>query len=181
MLEELCKRIQHCCATLRRSRNKKMWELLAKTFDRFQTLRNNMQQHPTTCYTNTHASSENQVQSVGSEEKAGRKFSSTARTWKLSLRPFSWLDWLPLGLRGWFTRSSRVWMKTWASCRKSLKNRLGRRTLNSRSLWAPVNSYFGKFYWNSDTFNLTSHSGFTYRLVKTGLSTLPDNPGDSRF
>ena len=28
---------------------KKCWELLAKKFDRFQTLRNNTQQHPTTC------------------------------------------------------------------------------------------------------------------------------------
>ena len=28
---------------------KKCWELLAETFDRFQTLRNNTQQHPTTC------------------------------------------------------------------------------------------------------------------------------------
>ena len=143
-----------------------------------------MQQHPTTCYTNTHASSENQVQSVGSEEKAGRKFSSTARTWKLSLRPFSWLDWLPLGLRGWFTRSSRVWMKTWASCRKSLKNRLGRRTLNSRSLWAPVNSYFGKFYWNSDTFNLTSHSGFTYASWRQGCQLsriIRETPGFKPF
>ena len=28
---------------------KKCWELLAEKFDRFQTLRNNAQQHPTTC------------------------------------------------------------------------------------------------------------------------------------
>ena len=28
---------------------KKFWELLAEKFDRFQTLRNNKQQHPTTC------------------------------------------------------------------------------------------------------------------------------------
>ena len=28
---------------------KKCWELLAEKFDRFQTLRNNKQQHPTTC------------------------------------------------------------------------------------------------------------------------------------
>ena len=28
---------------------KKCWELLAEEFDRFQTLRNNTQQHPTTC------------------------------------------------------------------------------------------------------------------------------------
>ena len=28
---------------------KKCWELLAVTFDRFQTLRNNTEQHPTTC------------------------------------------------------------------------------------------------------------------------------------
>ena len=33
--------------------------------------------------------------------------------------------------------------------------------LNKRTL----NSYFGKFYWNFHTFILTSHSGFTYRLV----------------
>ena len=34
--------------------------------------------------------------------------------------------------------------------------------INKRTL----NSYFGKFYWNFDKFILTSHSGFTYRLVK---------------
>ena len=34
--------------------------------------------------------------------------------------------------------------------------------INKRAL----NSYFGKFYWNFVTFILTSHSGFTYRLVK---------------
>ena len=45
MLEELCKRIQHCCATLRRSRNKRN----VGKFDWFQTLRNNSQQHATTC------------------------------------------------------------------------------------------------------------------------------------
>ena len=34
MLEEVCKRIQHCCATLRRShtQKKKCWELLAQKF-----------------------------------------------------------------------------------------------------------------------------------------------------
>ena len=31
------------------SEQKKCWELLAEKFDRFQTLRNNTQQHPTTC------------------------------------------------------------------------------------------------------------------------------------
>ena len=30
-------------------KQKKCWELLAEKFDRFQTLRNNTQQHPTTC------------------------------------------------------------------------------------------------------------------------------------
>ena len=50
MLEELCKRIQHCCATLRAiTEQKKSWELLAEKFHWFQTLRNNTQQHPTTC------------------------------------------------------------------------------------------------------------------------------------
>ena len=48
MLEELCKRIQHCCATFRRSR-KKCCESLAEKFDRFQTLRNSTQQHPRAC------------------------------------------------------------------------------------------------------------------------------------
>ena len=43
MLEELCKQIQHCSASLQRSRNKKKcWEL-------FQTLRNNSPQHGTGC------------------------------------------------------------------------------------------------------------------------------------
>ena len=31
------------------TKQKKCWELLAEEFDRFQTLRNNTQQHPTTC------------------------------------------------------------------------------------------------------------------------------------
>ena len=31
------------------TQQKKCWELLAEKFDRFQTLRNNAQQHPTTC------------------------------------------------------------------------------------------------------------------------------------
>ena len=35
MLRQLCKRIQHCCATPRRSRNKKCRELFAQKFDRF--------------------------------------------------------------------------------------------------------------------------------------------------
>ena len=34
--------------------------------------------------------------------------------------------------------------------------------INKRTL----DSYFGKFCWNFDTFILTSHLGFTYRLVK---------------
>ena len=29
-----------------------------------------------------------------------------------------------------------------------------------------LNSYFERFYWNFHTFSSTSHSGFTYRLVK---------------
>ena len=50
MLEELCKRIQHCCTTLWRSRNKRnvnsCW--LKRSTRRFQTLRsNNSQQHAT--------------------------------------------------------------------------------------------------------------------------------------
>ena len=50
MLEELSKQIQHYCATLRRSRNKRNVESCwLKQFDRFQTLRNNSQQHATTC------------------------------------------------------------------------------------------------------------------------------------
>ena len=52
MLEELCKRIQHCCTTLWRSRNKRnvssCW--LKRSTRRFQTLRsNNSQQHATGC------------------------------------------------------------------------------------------------------------------------------------
>ena len=43
MLGELCKRIQHCCAKLQRSQ-----VVGSKRFDRFQTLRNNSQQHATT-------------------------------------------------------------------------------------------------------------------------------------
>ena len=49
--KELCKQIQHCCATLRRSRNwqKKCWESLGLKFGRFQTLLNNSQQNATIC------------------------------------------------------------------------------------------------------------------------------------
>ena len=49
-VENLFKWIQHCCAELRRSRNKgNVGTLLAQNIDRFQTLRNNSQQHKTTC------------------------------------------------------------------------------------------------------------------------------------
>ena len=48
MLEELCKRIQHCCATLRRSRNKRnVGSCLLKSLTGFKlcaTTSNNMQQ-----------------------------------------------------------------------------------------------------------------------------------------
>ena len=41
---------QHCCAIVAViMEQKKCWELLAEKFDRFQTLRNNTQQHPTAC------------------------------------------------------------------------------------------------------------------------------------
>ena len=51
MLEDLCKRGD---STLLRyapliTEQKKCWDLLAQTFDRFQTLCNNSQQHETTC------------------------------------------------------------------------------------------------------------------------------------
>ena len=45
MLEELCRRIQHVLGYASAiTEKKKCWELLAQKFDRFQTLRNNMQQ-----------------------------------------------------------------------------------------------------------------------------------------
>ena len=47
---QLWKGIQHCCATLQRfTGQKKCWELLSQSFDRFQTLRYNAQQHATGC------------------------------------------------------------------------------------------------------------------------------------
>ena len=49
MLKELYKRIQHCFATLRWSRNKTRLDILAKKFHLFQNWRNNSQQHATTC------------------------------------------------------------------------------------------------------------------------------------
>ena len=53
MLEELCKRIQHCCATLRRSRNKRTvgscWLKSLTGFKLCATTRNNIQQHATGC------------------------------------------------------------------------------------------------------------------------------------
>ena len=53
MLEELCKRIQHCCATLRRSRNKRnvgsCWLKSLTGFKLCATTRNNIQQHATGC------------------------------------------------------------------------------------------------------------------------------------
>ena len=46
MLEELCKQIQHCCATLRRSRNKRnVGSCWLKSLTGFKL----WQQHPTTC------------------------------------------------------------------------------------------------------------------------------------
>ena len=48
MLQELCKRIQHCCATLRRSRNKRdvgsCWLKRLTGFKLCAATRNNMQQ-----------------------------------------------------------------------------------------------------------------------------------------
>ena len=53
MLEELCKRIQHCCATLRRSRNKRnvesCWLKSLTGFKLCKTTSNNIQQHATGC------------------------------------------------------------------------------------------------------------------------------------
>ena len=52
-LEEVCKRIQHCCATLRRSRNKRnvgsCWLKSLTGFKLCATTRNNIQQHATGC------------------------------------------------------------------------------------------------------------------------------------
>ena len=51
--EELCKRIQHCCATLRRPRNKRnvgsCWLKNLTGFKLCATTPNNTQQHATTC------------------------------------------------------------------------------------------------------------------------------------
>ena len=53
MLEELCKRIQHCCATLRWSRNKRnvgsCWLKSLTGFKLCATTRNKIQQHATGC------------------------------------------------------------------------------------------------------------------------------------
>ena len=53
MLEELCKQIQHCCATLRRSRNKRnvgsCWLKSLTSFKPCTTTSNNIQQHATGC------------------------------------------------------------------------------------------------------------------------------------
>ena len=53
VLEEPCKRIQHCCATLRRSRNKRnvesCWLKSLTGFKLCATTRNNIQQHATGC------------------------------------------------------------------------------------------------------------------------------------
>ena len=51
MLDEQCKRIQHCCATLRRSRNKRnigsCWRKRLTGFKIYATTPNNMQHHAT--------------------------------------------------------------------------------------------------------------------------------------
>ena len=52
---------------------KKCWELLAEKFDRFQTLGNNTQQHPTTCKRTQHVTSNN-----------------VWSCWPTMLRPFAW-------------------------------------------------------------------------------------------
>ena len=53
MLDELCKRIQHCCATLQRSRNKRKvgscWLRSLIGFKLCATTPNNTQQHATGC------------------------------------------------------------------------------------------------------------------------------------
>ena len=65
MLEELCKRIQHCCVTLRRSRNKRnvgsCWLKSLTGFKLCATTRNNIQQHATGCANgrNMHVTSNN--------------------------------------------------------------------------------------------------------------------------
>ena len=65
MLEELCKRIQNCCATLWRSRNKRnvgsCWLKSLTGFKLCATTRNNIQQHATGCANgrNMHVTSNN--------------------------------------------------------------------------------------------------------------------------
>ena len=56
---------------------KKCWKLLAEKFDRFQTLRNNTQQHPTTC---------NRVWKR-TQHVTSNNFGSC---WPTMLRPFAW-------------------------------------------------------------------------------------------
>ena len=48
--KELCKWIQHCCATLKAiTEQKKCWEFLAQKFDQFQTLYDDSQHHAAGC------------------------------------------------------------------------------------------------------------------------------------
>ena len=82
---ELCKRIQHCCATLRRSWNKRnVGSCWLKSLTGFK-LRNNTQRHPTTCNRvckrTQHVTSNN----VGS-------------CWPTIMRPFAWGFKLPYEL-----------------------------------------------------------------------------------
>ena len=70
---------------------KKCWELLAEKFDRFQTLRNNTQQHPTTCNRvckRTQHVTSNNVGSVCTGLKVDLVLiqASFALLWKLSLK-----------------------------------------------------------------------------------------------
>ena len=80
-LPQQCGRAMQTDPTLLRyasaiTEQKKCWELLAEKFDRFQTLRNNTQQHPTTC---------NRV----SKRTQHVTSNNAGSSWSTMLRPFA--------------------------------------------------------------------------------------------
>ena len=73
---------------------KKCWQLLAVKFDRFQTLRNKMQQHPTTCNRvckRTQHVTSNNVESC----------------WSTMLRPFAW----GLKISSWYSAKVSFYLR----------------------------------------------------------------------
>ena len=103
---------------------KKCWELLAEEFDRFQTLRNNTQQHPTTCNRvckrTQHVTSNN-----------------VASCWRTMLRPFA------RGFKIWNEIPTNPKSLPKSSFKKSIKEKLFK-ILESEDSYVEVDALINK-------------------------------------